>query len=139
MTPPGQEPPYLTGPDAEVWTQPGDDPDLIALRGRDRLDPFTSWVNKLSHSFFKRRHKRRHRNSNAALALYDERKVHRVTSIITGVVGSLLPIVAIVVLYSAGSMALRLALIAIFGGVFSSGLHLLTRVKGTEAFAGAAA
>ena len=87
----------LTGQDSEIWRQLGYDPDLVALRGRPRLDPFARWLNNIARPLASKYGY----NSLDDLGLleYDGRRVEKIASIVTGVLASLLPVVAITVLY----------------------------------------
>ena len=128
----------LSGPDAEIWKQEKFDPDLVALGKRHRLDPFSRCLSRLIRPLVVKIVPYVSPRYQGSVIYYDL-LFERIASIITGVVGSLLPIAAILALYSVGSMPLRLVLTAVFSGIFSLALYLLTDARRTDIFVGTAA
>jgi len=69
----------------------------------------------------------------------DDSSIYRVTSWLTSIIASLIPIASIVVLYSVGSMKARLGIIAAFNLLISTCLSTFTNAKRSEVFAVTAA
>ena len=135
----------LIGDDKDCWGSVKDPEkhtkDLIVLRPRQNLDPFSEWF---TGSFIRSFHKRiGHRwmtaDSIYGIQGYRDSGLLRVTRLLTTVVASVLPVVAIVVLYNVTSMAARLAIVAAFTITLSICLFGFTGARGGDIFAATAA
>ena len=94
--------------------------DLLAVSLSGNRDSFTTWFMEQLVLWLHR--------------LFWHRTLHRYTSHITTIVASLLPILAIVVLYCVNSMKIRLGLIALFTFTFAAALSFFTGAKRGEIF-----
>lgn len=70
---------------------------------------------------------------------YEEKVVIRIADMIGTLIGSMLPVLAIVVLYLVRGMRVRLGMVALFTMLFSVALVCITRAKRVEIFAATAA
>ncbi|KAL9078111.1 MAG: hypothetical protein Q9157_002966 [Trypethelium eluteriae] len=70
---------------------------------------------------------------------YDDAKILRLSKVLSGTLSSLLPTLAILILYFVRRMIIRIALVIIFTGLFSMTLSLLTEAKRVEVFSATAA
>ncbi len=135
----------LRGADQNIWgstlNSEGHAPDLVSLRGRHSEGAFSKWVTekltiKLFQCFgyrFKKIHPR------YGMVVCEDDTVLAATRLISSILASLLPVASIVALYTAQSMAARLAIIAAFSLVFSVLLSMVTAAKVSEIFAATAA
>ena len=78
-------------------------------------------------------------NVDAKIFVYNDAHLEAPAHIISTILASLLPVIAIVVLYVINDMAKRLGLIAVFTTVFSACLAALTRANRFDTFAATAA
>ncbi|KAF2094721.1 hypothetical protein NA57DRAFT_45802 [Rhizodiscina lignyota] len=133
---------YLTGRDRDVWK---DGVDLVALKSAERHYPFVSWLNGLTptfHRIFGKYYK--HPDPTTAdfapnTVYYTDSKISSFAALIGAVIASLLPVLAIVVLYFVTEMGKRLGLVAAFTAVFSICLWFLTEGRLIEVFSATAA
>ena len=111
--------------------------DLLAVSLSGNRDSFTTWFMEQLvlwlHRLFWHRVKKVE-DPESGIASYDRETLHRYTSHITTIVASLLPILAIVVLYCVNSMKIRLGLIALFTFTFAAALSFFTGAKRGEIF-----
>lgn len=70
---------------------------------------------------------------------YDERKIEVISGAISAILGSLLPTIAILVLYFVKRMLLRIGLVIIFTSIFSLALSNFTEARRVEIFSATAA
>lgn len=66
---------------------------------------------------------------------YSDKKATRVAELVGAIIASLLPVLAIVILYLVKSMAKRLGLVALFTSLFSVSLWFMTDRRLLEVFA----
>ncbi|KAG4439977.1 hypothetical protein IFR05_004551 [Cadophora sp. M221] len=130
----------LIGKDRDVWgtsEEPiSSDIDLLTVCQSGNGDSFSAWF---TESFIHLIHKLGHRlkkvdDPESGIASYKENVLHKYTSHITTITASLLPILAIVVLYRIDSMNARLGLIALFTFTFTTALSFLTGATRGEIF-----
>jgi phosphoribosylpyrophosphate synthetase len=129
----------LEGLDKHVWKEGKDllviKPDGIAA------DSFTRVLRKpliaLWHKMRTRYH-RRQADEESMIYAYDEKIVIRVADMIGTAIASLLPVLAVVVLYSVREMLARLGMIALFTVMFALALMVTTKAKRVEIFAATA-
>ena len=116
-------------------------PDLVALQPRDYEDPFSEWLmNGFMDMIFS------HGGHHGRLPVYgtdqvmfgEERPV-RIAHFISNILASLIPVLAIVILYNVKSMAARLALIAVFTAVFTFCISQFARSRKIDTFTAVAA
>ncbi|KAH8600166.1 hypothetical protein B0O99DRAFT_682613 [Bisporella sp. PMI_857] len=83
----------------------------------------------------------RHRpvDEESMIYVYDEKIVIRVADMIGTATSSLLPVLAVIVLYSVREMLIRLGMIALFTVLFALALMVTTEAKRIEIFAATAA
>lgn len=135
----------LVGDDAMTWGSMRDPKgyavDLVALRPRRDEDPFTKWFAESTvNSLFRLGCDRFKRPSRVhGVVGLEDSTVFRVSSWITSIIASLIPIASIIVLYSVGSMKARLGIIAGFNLLISTCLSVFTSAKRSEVFAVTAA
>ncbi|PQE24140.1 ATP synthase subunit gamma protein [Rutstroemia sp. NJR-2017a BVV2] len=129
----------LEGLDRNVWKEKEDlvviKPDGIAV------DSFTRVLRKPLTAFWhKLRTRRCHRQADeeSMIYAYDEKIVIRVADMIGTAIASLLPVLAVVVLYSVREMLARLGIIALFTVLFALALMITTKAKRVEIFAATA-
>jgi len=134
----------LGGDDREIWGLPDDSemyaPDLIGVCPREPADPFSRWVSENAIYLFRcglgrlkkpdKHHGRR---------VYYDTTVLRVTSWITSILASLLPIASILILLHLDSLKMKLWVIGAFNVLLSVCLKTLTEAKRAELFAVTAA
>ncbi|KAL5315057.1 hypothetical protein ACEPPN_017708 [Leptodophora sp. 'Broadleaf-Isolate-01'] len=129
----------LEGLDRNVWKEGKDllviKPDGIAADSFTRVlrKPLIALCHKLRTQF-------RHRpvDEESMIYVYDEKIVIRVADMIGTVIASLLPVLAVIVLYSVREMLARLGMIALFTVVFALALMVTTKAKRVEIFAATA-
>lgn len=136
----------LNGADSNIWGSPKHPKshalDLIALRSRHNEDPFSKWVTRSFIYWYYRVLGRWFRKPSPVYfgeAGYEESRLLALTSMVTNIVASTLPVAAITVLYFVRSMPARLGIIAAFNLMFSLCLHRFSTAKRSEVFAGTAA
>jgi branched-subunit amino acid transport protein AzlD len=78
---------------------------------------------------------RKHADVESGMCSYQDHSVQRCISYITMLIASMIPILAIVVLFCVGSMKARLGLVALFTIIFTMSLTILTSAKKAEIFA----
>ena len=134
----------LGGLDALFWGHPDDPedyaPDLVGVCPREPADPFSRWVSENAILLFKcglgrlkktdKYHGRR---------VYYDTTVLRVTSWITCILASLLPIASILILLHLDNLRVKLWVIGAFNVLLSVCLRTLTEAKRAEVFAVTAA
>ncbi|TVY33855.1 hypothetical protein LSUB1_G007853, partial [Lachnellula subtilissima] len=129
----------LEGLDRNVWQ---DGKDLLVVTS-DRLvgDSFTRFLRKpltaLWHKLWGRR--RGPTDVENSACAYGENIVIRFADIIGTAIASLLPVLAVVVLYCVSEMLTRLVMVALFTVIFSLALVTTTKAKRIEIFAATAA
>lgn len=137
----------LEGDDSSIWANPGriadgegvsrHIPDLIAVSGQTSdLDRTTTW---LAETFIPNWHQKVASRFNNGIRTYHESAVYRFTSIVATALSSLLPVLAIVVLYIVQNMPARLGIIAGFSAGFSFLLSLITNADRVANFSATAA
>jgi hypothetical protein len=129
----------LTGADRDVWK---DSKDLLVICPDHLNDSFTRLLPKpvveCYHRFFDAQFRSPSDEENG-LYIYDDKKIVRAADIIGTLIASLMPILAVVVLYSIHDMWTRLGMIALFTILLSLGLVIITKGRRIEIFAATAA
>ena len=135
----------LIGDDAGTWgsvqNPKGYSPDLVALRPRQNGDTFSKWVaeNAVVNLFRCGCARLKKVSRVHGVVGLEDSTVFRLTSWVTSIVASLIPIASIIVLYSVSSMKARLGIIAAFNLLISTCLSTFTNAKRSEVFAVTAA
>ena len=135
----------LIGDDCTIWgsvkNPKGYAADLISLRPRQNEDAFSNWIAKNAVLNLFRCGCARFKKISRVHGVVgiDDSSIYRVTSWLTSIIASLIPIASIVVLYSVGSMKARLGIIAAFNLLISTCLSTFTNAKRSEVFAVTAA
>ncbi|MCJ1465959.1 hypothetical protein MMC07_004578 [Pseudocyphellaria aurata] len=134
---------YLTGRDRDVWA---DGVDLISIGERPSTNQITSWI---AHYLLKRingdnytRLQKKHGGDSpqfGSIAEYSDAGIIKAANLVGTVLASVLPVVAIVVLYSAKGMGTRLGLTGLFSAIFSTCLWFLNDGKLIEVFSATSA
>ncbi|KAH7350639.1 hypothetical protein BKA65DRAFT_476018 [Rhexocercosporidium sp. MPI-PUGE-AT-0058] len=132
----------LVGKDRDTWGT-SDEPinpnnDLLTVSSLSgHRDSFSAWFTECFifwlHKLFWYRVKKVD-DPESGIASYEESVLHRYTSHITTIIASLLPVLAIVVLYCVDSMKARLGLIAFFTFMFTTALSFFTNASRGETF-----
>lgn len=125
---------YLLGLDSTTWSNPDLKQDLVSVTSSERVDSISLWsaqaflklVNAMCGAKL---------DKIDGIVHIDQDTLSRPSFILSTMLSSLLPVLAIVVLYLVHNMARRLAVIAVFTGVFSIGMTSLTSAKRGEIFA----
>ncbi|PVH73039.1 hypothetical protein DL98DRAFT_432025 [Cadophora sp. DSE1049] len=121
--------------DAELPINPHHD--LLTVSSSGNRDLFSTWFMERFvlwiHKIFWHRVKKVD-DPESGITSYEGQTLHRYTSHITTIIASLLPILAIVVLYCVDSMKARLGLVALFTFTFTAALSFFTGAKRGEIF-----
>lgn len=137
----------LVGADRNVWGDL-DDPispttDLISLAASSNNDLFTHWflekILPVVHRFRVWGERKSEGDLESGTVSYKEESIQRYTSFVSTVVASLLPTVAIIVLFCVESMRVRVGLITVFTTIFTSCLAIFTPGRRGEIFAATSA
>ncbi|MCJ1389043.1 hypothetical protein MMC18_001897 [Xylographa bjoerkii] len=127
---------FLLGLDSKAWNEDTEE-DLICLSHQGDEDHLSKWVTDKFmvwiHYLFGRR-----LNQNT-LVYYSEDRALRLLSLISTVLASILPIVAIVVLYVVPTTKYRLGILAGSTAVFALILSVVAKAKRSDGFAATAA
>ena len=133
---PGMGEQFLVGTDRHAWDEDKTE-DLISLGLQPDDDPLSKWVtDKLMvwvHYIFGRR------LNPSALVHYSEDWALRILSLLSTIIASILPIIAIVVLYVVPSTNRRLGILAGFTAIFALILSVVAKAKRSDVFAATAA
>ncbi|CAG8952589.1 hypothetical protein HYFRA_00009695 [Hymenoscyphus fraxineus] len=137
----------LIGADRHTWGSLDSpiDPqtDLITLAPPTHNDIFTHWffetIIPLLHRLPYAWSRAKEPDVESGIIMYRDEKMQRYTAFLTTVVASLLPTVAIVVLYCVQEMRVRLGLIVGFTMVFTACLVVFTAGRRGEVFAASSA
>ncbi|KAL2071856.1 hypothetical protein VTL71DRAFT_13091 [Oculimacula yallundae] len=141
MERPGMGNRALIGKDSDVWGT-SDEPlpthsDLLTVCLHGIRDSFSTWYTDYFvhwiHKLFWHRLKKVD-DPESGIISYEESVLEKYTSHITTIIASLLPIVAIAVLYCVGSMKTRLGLVSLFTFMFSTALSFFTNARRGEIF-----
>ncbi|KAL5322063.1 hypothetical protein ACEPPN_010032 [Leptodophora sp. 'Broadleaf-Isolate-01'] len=131
----------LIGKDRNVWGTSDErissNIDLLTVCPPGSRDSFSAWFTEsFIHVIHKLvwRHLKKVDDPESGIASYEENVLHKYTSHITTIIASLLPILAIVVLYRVDSMNARLGLIALFTFTFTTALSFFTSATRGEIF-----
>ncbi|KAF2195047.1 hypothetical protein K469DRAFT_543962 [Zopfia rhizophila CBS 207.26] len=135
---------YLLGPDSDVYEKPQLATDLIALKCRENQSLASRVLGDFAVHWWHRAFGWRFRkpdssSSHANTVYYSQETILRLSTLVGTVFASVLPVVAIVVLYYVTSMIHRLAIIGVFTGLFSAALGILTTGRVVEIFSATAA
>ena len=114
--------------------------DLIALQAETYSDHVSDWLSSklvpIYHRVLGRRTKQPIEwDPESGIISYEADRLYRNVEIVSTLTSSLLPIIAIVTLYAVGTVALRLALTAVYTSLFSLCLAILTNGRRVEVFA----
>jgi hypothetical protein len=115
---------------------------LVAISPIESFDPLTQWLVNTFLALYHRvlGHKlKTASDADADLYTYKDDHIRFPIAALSTALASVLPIVAIVVLYFVTSMGWRLGIIALFTSTFSLALSIVTEAKRTENFAATAA
>ena len=129
----------LEGPDRNVWKE---GKDLLVVVPDSLEDSFSRLIRSRIMEYYHKVLGTRFRaptDLEHGLYEYEEKTVLRIADIAGTIISSLLPVVAVVVLYCVKNMLARLGLVALFTVLFSLVLIIITRAKRIEVFAATAA
>jgi hypothetical protein len=130
----------LFGKDRDTWGA-SDEPinphsDLLTIASSGKRDPFSAWCSQRFIRWFYQIfwHRLKPDDPEAGIVSYENQMLQKYTSYITTIVASLLPILAIVVLYCVASMNARLGVIGLFTVIFTVCLCFFTHATRGEIF-----
>ncbi|KAL9081586.1 MAG: hypothetical protein Q9159_007234 [Coniocarpon cinnabarinum] len=132
---------FLTDREADIY-QNSNQEDLITLAPPDKQqDPFTSFIEGrlLDAYHLIWGHRRGIGISNTTFRDYGKARLERLSRSISAVVASLLPTLAILILYFIQRMLVRIGLVIVFTSMFSLALAFFTAGSTAEIFAATAA
>ncbi|KAF7537782.1 hypothetical protein G7054_g3449 [Neopestalotiopsis clavispora] len=123
---------------------PGNDTDLIAVKGRSTPDVFSRWLTydliPKWHDAVGRKIKDPEKTDiGEGICDYKDNVLVAIVRVATTVVASLLPMISVVALFFVHSYSLRLVVIILASGFFSLVLQLMTSARKIEVFAATAA
>ncbi|KIW81816.1 hypothetical protein Z517_04842 [Fonsecaea pedrosoi CBS 271.37] len=132
---------YLTGRDREVWSQ---GTDLVAIADRPRSNRLRIWIaDSLVPTLHIAASQRTIRGGNSEFgtnfAEYSDTAITQAANLLGTVLASLLPVVAIIVLYLIEGIGIRLGLVAVFSALFSTCLWVLNDGRLIEVFSATSA
>jgi hypothetical protein len=132
----------LIGADRHIWGNSecpaNHNNDLLGLGSPENDDVFSNWFSERLLVFYHiitQSRIRKHVDVEAGMCSYQDHSIQKCISYITMLIASLIPILAIVVLFCVGSMKARLGLVALFTIIFTMSLTILTSAKKAEIFA----
>ncbi|ORY12786.1 hypothetical protein BCR34DRAFT_587055 [Clohesyomyces aquaticus] len=135
---------FLNSPEDAIWSDENVN-DLISVRasGSDD-DVFTSFLNGSLLSLYHRIWGERHgRNQSGLLGTnirrYNDSHIFKLSKIISTTLSSLLPTLAILVLFFVKRMLLRIGLVIVFTAIFSFTLSVTTEARKVDIFSATAA
>lgn len=135
----------FVGDDCTIWgsvkNPKGYAADLISLRPRQREDAFSNWVAKKAVINLFRCGCARFKKISRVHGVIglDDSSVYRVTSWLTSIIASLIPIASIAILHTVEPTKARLWIVAAFNFLISTCLSIFTNAKRSEIFAVTAA
>lgn len=129
----------ISSMDRDAWCKE-EEGDLMVVDDQAPRDLFTAWTNDTLIPAFHLAIGRHFKDTiswdpTSGLSSYSDRRVQHFVDALGTLVSSLFPVLSIVVLYCVNRTALRLGIIAIFTGIFSLALSLLTQARRVEIFA----
>ena len=132
----------LIGADRDVWgatDEPSNvvDHDLLAVSSTRDRDIFSMWFSQRFIPWFHQKlwyRVKKPTDLESGIVSYDDSSLQKVTSHFTTIIASLLPTLAIVVLYFIESIGFRLGLIAIFTSLLAICLSYFTSAYRGEIF-----
>jgi hypothetical protein len=128
---------YILGEDHEIWHNEEYKADLSVLYTAPEEDILLKGLSTILldiyHGIYGHRFKKPV-DEEACLYEYSKSRLFKISSILTTAISSLLPILAVVVLWVITNMAARLGIVASFTVAFSITLRLVTEAKKTEIF-----
>jgi hypothetical protein len=131
----------LIGKDKDSWGDASEpiNPhhDLLSVVCNKETDKFSAWFSQnilrsIYHLIWLR--VKSHKDLESGVLFYQNDTLQKFTSYFAIIVASLLPILAIAVLYSVESMKARLGLVALFIVIFASCLSIFTYAARSEIF-----
>ena len=133
---------HIMPPEQAPWTNNNNAPDLVALNPLTEFDPLTMWLVKVFlNTYHKVLGKRRKEASDvtASLYLYSDEHIRAPVTTLSVVFASVMPVLAITVLYLVHPMGIRLGIIAVFTASFSFAIASMTKSRRVDNFAATAA
>jgi len=134
---------YLTGRERDVWKQ---GVDFLCLAEQPSTTQFTSWMADFLIPRYHRligRHIGKPKASASQfgtnIAEYHDSSIAKAANLVGAVLASVLPVVAIVVLYLVKGMGKRLGLVGLFSAIFSTCLWFLNDGRLIEVFSATSA
>jgi hypothetical protein len=131
----------LIGKDRSTWGSSSEplthNMDLLAIKSEGKHDAFSTWFSQKFIYWFHHLLWHRVKKSNdveSGIVLYNDRTLQKYSAHMATVVASLLPILAIVVLYCVDAMNARLGLVAVFTVVSAACLSFFTNATRGEVF-----
>ncbi|KAL6714050.1 hypothetical protein ACLMJK_008544 [Lecanora helva] len=134
---------YLTGRDRNIWS---DGVDLVSLGKSPPKNQLTSLIAEFLvptyHKVFRRYFMRIKANSSkpgSSIVEYSDNGITQIADFVGTVLASIIPVLAIVVLYLVNGMGIRLGLVAVFSAVFSMCLWFLNEGSLVDVFSATSA
>ncbi|KAI9868138.1 MAG: hypothetical protein M1813_006883 [Trichoglossum hirsutum] len=124
----------LIGQDCDTWENSNITPDLIALRTRHNEDVFSCWVTDKVIIWFHHLIGSCYKTKEDGVTYYSDTHILHLTSFITTIIASILPISSILILYHVTATLARLGIICGFAVIFSLSLRLFTSGAKGEIF-----
>ncbi|MCJ1403440.1 hypothetical protein MMC11_006663 [Xylographa trunciseda] len=135
---------FLNDVEHSIW-EVSNTPDLVTLFSRElEKDVLTTFLERGLLNLYHRIWGHRQKQSDSPdpgteFRSYDERRVMTMSNSVGAILSSLLPTVAILVLYFVNTTLIRIGLIILFTAIFSLALALFTEAKKVEIFSATAA
>ena len=136
----------LLGRDSDIWGSTSNPkshaPDLFTFMPRHDADPFSEWV---AHRFIVWFHNcigyRFHNicDPDTGIVYYDDENLLQLTSIVTTISASLIPIISMIALYCVKTMSARLGLVTVFMILFAVGPTCFASARRIDVFVATAA
>ncbi|KAH0160420.1 hypothetical protein KCU67_g6731, partial [Aureobasidium melanogenum] len=129
---------FLVAPEHTIWESSHSD--HISLWDIDQRDRFSEAIyGTILRIYHKLWNKRDEESQSKLLWDDDDERIDQLSNALSAVVSSLLPTLAILVLYFVKSLLIRIILVVIFTGVFSGLLSIFTKARRIEIFSATAA
>ncbi|ETS76968.1 hypothetical protein PFICI_10842 [Pestalotiopsis fici W106-1] len=139
---------YLVGRDHDTWAQGADLMSLSSPLHPNRISRFitnkvlpvyhhfvnSAMMDRVRQSLSRSNRPTRPSHADADIVTYEDSRLIAVSNFICTVIASLLPILAIIVLYFVENMGSRLGLVGVFSVVFSSALWFMNDGELVEVF-----
>jgi hypothetical protein len=133
---------HIMPPEQAPWINSNNAPDLVALNPLTQFDPLTMWLVKIFLKTYHKllgKHRKEASDVTASLYLYSDEHIRAPVATLSVVFASVMPVIAITVLYLVHPMGIRLGIIAVFTAGFSFAIASMTKSRRVDNFAATAA